>query len=159
MRVAIFGSRDLTYEGKRDVMQYVRSLQAGDVVISGGARGTDRIAERAALSLQMQVVSFRPVNMGGAEGWAIERLINDPWQNIIDAEQSTILPGRYPGFAPAAFVRNGYIVEWAEGGACFWDGVSKGTKDTLRKAQQAFGVNGVELFPVERPGPNRKVVT
>jgi hypothetical protein len=57
-----------------------------------------------------------------------------------------MLPERYPAFAPAAFVRNGYIVELAEKMALFWDGRSRGTKDTLRKAEAKFTPSGVDLF-------------
>jgi hypothetical protein len=57
-----------------------------------------------------------------------------------------MLPERYPAFAPAAFVRNGYIVELADRMALFWDGRSKGTKDTLRKAETKLTPTGVDLY-------------
>lgn len=46
MKVAIVGSRD--YHDWAKVREYVRALPFGSVVVSGGARGVDRIAENEA---------------------------------------------------------------------------------------------------------------
>ncbi len=48
MRVLIAGSRD--YPNLYEVSAYIRDLPIGDVIIVGGARGVDRIAEEAALA-------------------------------------------------------------------------------------------------------------
>ena len=140
MLVGIGGSRE--YPELQDVRDYVYQLDADDVVVSGGARGVDRTAEETAIECGLHVISFRPFNthMQTAKPWGILRMV---WQG--NAWTRTMLPERYPAFAPAAFVRNGYIVELADRVALFWDGRSKGTKDTLRKAEAKLTPAGVDL--------------
>jgi hypothetical protein len=143
MHVGFAGSRD--YPDLLQVGAYVTGLDDDDVVVSGGARGVDRTAEAMARDMDMQIVSFRPFNTGqGHRSWAIERVLE--WKGD---KRAQLLPERYPSFAAAAFVRNGYIVELAEKMVIFWDGHSNGTKDTLRKAQAKLGVAGVELYRME----------
>jgi predicted Rossmann fold nucleotide-binding protein DprA/Smf involved in DNA uptake len=45
-KIAIVGSRD--YDNLRNVRLYVLSLPEGTIIVSGGARGVDQAAERAA---------------------------------------------------------------------------------------------------------------
>jgi hypothetical protein len=143
MYVGFAGSRD--YPDLLQVGAYVTGLEDDDIVVSGGARGVDRTAEAMARDLDMRMVSFRPLNLvTGTKNWAIERVME--WKGD---RRSVVLPERYPSFAAAAFVRNGYIVELAEKMVVFWDGHSNGTRDTLRKAQAKLGVNGVELYRME----------
>lgn len=54
MRVAVVGSR--SWRDEERVFKVIRSLPPGAVVVSGGARGADRIAARCARSLQYAVV-------------------------------------------------------------------------------------------------------
>lgn len=54
-RVAIVGSRD--YPALGEVTAYVESLPAGTVVVSGGTRGVDQTAEKAARARGLTVVS------------------------------------------------------------------------------------------------------
>lgn len=134
MRVGFVGSRE--FPNLDAVRAAVEQLDADDIVVSGGARGVDRAAEAKALDLYLDVISFRPVNIGGdvrRDQWAIDRVMT----GIDGVPHRTTLPERYPSFAAAAFVRNGYIVELAERLCVFWDGRSRGTKDSLRKAQAA----------------------
>lgn len=56
MRIAIVGSRD--YKDLEAVRQYVRSLPDDTVVISGGARGVDRVAAAAARLRGLAVIEF-----------------------------------------------------------------------------------------------------
>jgi hypothetical protein len=141
MNVGIGGSRE--YPELQDVRDYVYQLPVGTVVVSGGARGVDRTAEETAMECGLHVISFRPFNthMTTAKPWGILRLLwnGNDWTRHM-------LPERYPAFAPAAFVRNGYIVELADRMALFWDGRSKGTKDTLRKAETKLTPTGVDLY-------------
>jgi hypothetical protein len=111
-----------------------------EVIVSGGARGVDSTAEREADNLLLPVISFRPFRTGGQ--YAIERWLIRPG----DVPERTVLPERYPTFAAAAFVRNGYIVELSELVLAFWDGESKGTADTIRKAKGSLGPDKVEVF-------------
>jgi hypothetical protein len=140
MYVGIGGSRE--YPELQDVRDYVYGLDADDVVVSGGARGVDRCAEETAVECGLHVVSFRPFNtqMAVPRPWGIVRLM---WQG--NEWTRHMLPERYPSFAPAAFVRNGYIVELSDRVALFWDGRSRGTKDTLRKAEAKLTPSGVDL--------------
>ena len=143
MYVGFAGSRD--YPDLLQVGAYVTGLEDDDCVVSGGARGVDRTAEAMARDMDMRIVSFRPFNLvTEARPWAILRVME--WKGD---KRDHLLPERYPSFAAAAFVRNGYIVELAEKVVIFWDGHSNGTKDTLRKAQAKLGVAGVELYRLE----------
>lgn len=130
MYVGVAGSRN--FPDLALVARVVELMEADDILVSGGARGVDSTAEARARGVHIPVLSFRPKNLVVENpGWCIERVVYD-----LEGEPArTNLPGRYPGFAPAAFVRNGFIVELAERMVIFWDGHSNGTKDTLRKAQ------------------------
>ena len=143
MYVGFAGSRD--YPDLLQVGGFVTGLEDDDCIVTGGARGVDSTAEAMALDLDMRVVSFRPFNtVQSMRPWAIIRAME--WKGDL---RTHLLPERYPSFAAAAFVRNGYIVELAERMVIFWDGHSNGTKDTLRKAQAKLGVAGVELYRLE----------
>lgn len=59
MRIAIIGSRD--YPDLDSVRQWVQSqMRAGDVLVSGGARGVDATAEAEAKRRGLEVLSIRP---------------------------------------------------------------------------------------------------
>jgi predicted Rossmann fold nucleotide-binding protein DprA/Smf involved in DNA uptake len=58
LRVAIVGSR--TYPSEPTVRAYVRSLPAGTVVVSGGARGVDSWAEDEARRCGLAVEVHKP---------------------------------------------------------------------------------------------------
>ena len=146
MNIGFAGSRDFPDLGL--VRKYVlNNLTSSDIVISGGARGVDRVAEDTALGADIGVLSFRPMNVdpGDRKPWVIERLAISE----LDVQPAYFYPERYSSFAAAAFVRNTYIVEASDRLVIFWDGHSHGTKDTLHKAQQKLGVAGVELIRVD----------
>ena len=103
VRVAIVGSRE--YPDWHQVYQYVETLPADAVVISGGARGVDRVAVEYARR---------------------RRLITE----VYPADWET--HGKSAGF-----IRNQTIVERADQIVAFWDGTSKGTADTIRRARAA----------------------
>lgn len=152
MWLGVAGSREIPKWMLHNLTDRIRSLEPGSVVVSGGARGVDRQAEHAANQFNVPVVSFRPYNTGiGEMPWAINRVITDPYAPIIAMETTYTLPERYRSFAAAAFVRNGYIVECSTDFHIVWDGHSRGTKDTLRKAQQHLGLDKVELERVDLP--------
>ena len=56
MRIAIVGSRD--YGDMTRVIDFVRSLDKLDVVVSGGARGVDTVAARTAQLCGLTVVEY-----------------------------------------------------------------------------------------------------
>lgn len=127
--VGIVGTR--SYPRLDRVKHFVATLPKDTIVVSGGARGVDRTGEETARRFGLHVVSFRPVETD--RGWAIERIFFDPYR----VEPSVIFAERYPNFAAAAFVRNGYIVEFADEVVAYWDGRSKGTRDSIAKARAA----------------------
>jgi predicted Rossmann fold nucleotide-binding protein DprA/Smf involved in DNA uptake len=58
VRVAIVGSREHTNE--KQVRAYVRTLEPGTVVVSGGAKGVDSWAVGEAEKLGLETVVFHP---------------------------------------------------------------------------------------------------
>lgn len=57
MNIAIVGSRD--YEDVSKVVAFVKELPKGTVVISGGARGVDTIAEASAQMFGLETKIFK----------------------------------------------------------------------------------------------------
>ncbi len=133
MKVAIIGSRN--YEAIGAIRGYVLSLPADTIVISGGASGVDRIAATAALARGLKVWEFKVDTIGlpefGTEGSKRE-------------------------FGIRAFQRNQKIVDKADRVVAFWDGISRGTLDTITRARRAgklalvFGHDG--LLEEQREG-------
>lgn len=58
MKIAIVGSRD--YPDIAAVRAYVALLPANTIIVSGGARGVDSIAENAARERGMECLIFKP---------------------------------------------------------------------------------------------------
>ena len=104
MKIAIVGSRE--YNNLGLVRRFIRSLPEGTIVVSGAARGVDRMAEFAAIK----------------HGYEVD--IKPP--NVLEH-----------GIPAALFIRNTEIVEASDKLVAFWDGHSKGTIDTLKKAKRA----------------------
>jgi hypothetical protein len=125
VRVAVVGSR--TFRNYRllcntlDALRHELGVDAGVTaspptvlmrLVSGGAQGADRMAERYAAENALDIDVHRP-----------------DWRpnGVYD-----------PG---AGLKRNGDIVAQADLVVAFWDGISTGTRDTMRKAEKA----GVEV--------------
>jgi hypothetical protein len=102
-RIAIVGSRG--YSDLEAVRRYIRGLPKNVTILSGGAPGVDRAAEREARRLGLHVVIYRA-----------------DWDKL----------GRGAGI-----VRNGTIVENCDRVVAFHDGVSRGTQNTIFRAQRA----------------------
>lgn len=105
-RVAIVGSRG--FQPLDVVREYVRTLPADAIVVSGGAPGVDLAAENEArrLGLKRQIYA--------AHWWT---------------------QGRFD--RAAGFRRNALIVAACDRLVAFWDGASEGTQDTIAKARAA----------------------
>lgn len=103
MIVAIIGSRD--FDRLDLVVDYVKALPKGTTVVSGGARGVDRIATLTAHSSGLTTRVWYPDWEGEGKG--------------------------------AGFARNSRIVDDCERLVAFWDGQSRGTLDSLKKAKAA----------------------
>lgn len=58
MKIAIVGSRK--YQDLEKVIDYVKNLPEGTVIVSGGASGVDTVAENAARARGLGVISIKP---------------------------------------------------------------------------------------------------
>jgi hypothetical protein len=106
VRIAIIGSRGWPFpETVRAVVRRLAEKDSSIVIVSGGARGVDSVAERAAKAAGLEVVVYEA-----------------DWDRH----------GRAAGM-----LRNTTIVEDADKVLVFWDGSSRGTADTVRKARVA----------------------
>lgn len=115
MRVAIVGSRDANILTLQKVREYVNSLPPDTVVVSGGARGVDKVAETTALERGLEVIVHTP-----------------NWDKY--------------GRKQAGFKRNALIVADAHYVAAFWDGHSRGTKNTIELALNAPHIIRVTVY-------------
>lgn len=102
-KVAIVGSRDYPHLGI--VRSYVKFLDRSTIVVTGGADGVDKAAEKTALDCGLTVIVH----------------IAD-WRKYGNS---------------AGPIRNQAIVNDADRVVAFWDGSSRGTRDTIRKAMKA----------------------
>jgi hypothetical protein len=112
---------------------FVRSLPEGVRIVSGGSAGVDSRAERAAIRYRRAFDSYRPRKQRDGT-WRIEVV-----SFTAEGEGSSLLlPEIFSWFTPAALWRNGEMVRVATVGVkAFWDGHSRGTADTIRKARAA----------------------
>lgn len=111
-RLAIVGSRHFPDLGA--VRAFVQGVHAQDPtveIVSGGAVGVDLGAQIEAQRLGMTVRVFLPL-----------------WRGP---------DGRGDYNPRAGFERNQTIVEYADEIVAFWDGISRGTQDAIRRAEAA----------------------
>jgi hypothetical protein len=102
MKVAIVGSRE--YLNLFKVRQYIQSLPIDTVIVSGGARGVDKCAEKVAQGIGLQ---------------------------------TEIYPADWHKYGKAAGMkRNQQIVEASDRVVAFWDGDSRGTRNTIEIAKK-----------------------
>lgn len=102
--VAVVGSRDVAPEAAELVRDFIASLPADAVIVSGGAGGVDSLAAESAHARGLRVVVY-PAD----------------WKKH----------GRRAGL-----IRNTQIVEDCTELVAFWNGVSRGTMDSVRKARE-----------------------
>jgi hypothetical protein len=101
MRVAVIGSRTFTdYEAVKRTLSAIKITE----IISGGAKGADKLGEQYAKENDIPTKIFIP-----------------DWDKNGKA---------------AGFMRNTDIVNEAELVIAFWDGQSKGTLDSIQKAEK-----------------------
>ncbi len=113
-RVAIVGSRD--YPQPDRVAAYVNQLPMNAVIVSGGAKGVDTVAEQAAKARRMKTVIY-PVDKTGLPPFGT--------------------PEGKKAFRDRAYARNADIVNAAERVVAFWHKESGGTANTIQLARQA----------------------
>ena len=105
MRIAIVGSRN--WPQLELVERYVQGLDDGTVVVSGGARGVDLVAEMTARRSGLIQVVVHPA-------WARDDGTTD---------------------RSAGHRRNELIVDLADEVVAFWDGISRGTAGAVSYAR------------------------
>lgn len=96
MKVAVVGSR--AYPDLERVRKYVRQLQPGTVLVSGGAGGVDSVAEATARGRGLEVQIFRPDYQRHGKGAPLVRN-----RQIMEAAQHVVVfwDGRSSGTANA----------------------------------------------------------
>lgn len=82
-RVAIVGSRD--FKNLDAVVEYVKSLPAGTIVVSGGARGVDTVAQETAFACGLQVTVYHPQwgKYGNSAGYRRNELIVNNCDRVV----------------------------------------------------------------------------
>ena len=83
LRLALIGSRD--YPDLERVRRFVDDLPLGTVVVSGGARGVDSAAERAAREAGLRVVVLEPdwAGLGRRAGLARNQDVVDQSDEVV----------------------------------------------------------------------------
>lgn len=118
-RVGVVGSRDIDADDEQWIRARVAQIVAtGRVVVSGGARGSDRCAREEALRLGGRVVEMLPVAVDERIGQpGVAQAINEGRLVLV----SDITPGHRAGgqsgcctFGRAAMRRNAYIYAGAD---------------------------------------------
>jgi len=103
--LAVVGGRDFSnYTLMCAKIDAIRARCTVATLVSGGARGADRLAERYARENELPILVLRP-------DWSLGR--------------------------GAGLLRNKEIVETADCVLAFWDGRSKGTKNTIERAEKS----------------------
>jgi predicted Rossmann-fold nucleotide-binding protein len=131
VKIAIVGSRDGVYLDS--VIAHVEAMHRRypeAIVVSGGAKGVDRVAENSARRLGHWVLSFRPIMVNAR--FCIQRVSLVPESfEVADVEYL----GEYEDFRDAAFARNTMIVKEADVVVAFTVG-SPGTAHSISEARR-----------------------
>jgi cell division ATPase FtsA len=109
--IGVVGSRE--FPDLALIADFIRALPGDVEIVSGGARGVDRIAERVARSLRRDVRIFAPQVPEGTDSES--------------KEGRKVVVG-------ALFARNDQIVSYSGEIVAFWDGHSTGTQHTIAGA-------------------------
>lgn len=107
MKIAIVGGRDFNdYELlKNELAKFTKENEISlNSILSGGAKGTDTLAEKFAAEMDIEIIIFKPNYEKYGRG--------------------------------ATIVRNSKIIENSDIVFAFWDGKSKGTLDSIKKAEK-----------------------
>lgn len=133
-RLVIVGSRG--YPLLDLVRSFVQRLKPETVIVSGGARGIDSAAEAAALERGSRVISIRPYEFDSIYGRKEYSI--DIWSSFTVSLKERIGPPCFRSYGQAAMFRNGWIVGLSDGLVAFWDGKSRGTRDSIERANRSL---------------------
>jgi predicted Rossmann-fold nucleotide-binding protein len=130
MKTIIAGSRNI----RATLYDIAKAVNASGFaiteVVSGGAKGIDRLGENWALAHNIPVKQFFP-----------------DWKNL-DTPNAIVKSNQYGQYnALAGFDRNEKMAEYAEALIAIWDGSSNGTKDMITRM-----INHGKRFHVELMG-------
>jgi hypothetical protein len=128
MKVAVVGSRNYPDEGKVNIARLVSELPDETILVSGGARGVDEIAEKCHAARGGRVFSFRVRQEG--EQWGVEF-----WDFGGAKPQIVFFDDFFATKKDALFYRNTLIAHECDEMHAFWNGYSKGTLFTTDFAQ------------------------
>lgn len=110
MRIGIVGSRHFNdYEKFVGILSAFGFDNDNNIIISGGAKGADTLAKYFAEDCNLQYVEYKPKVNDNSKKWE---------------------------FVKAAHARNELIVTNSDVIIAFWDGDSRGTEDTIKKARE-----------------------
>jgi hypothetical protein len=118
MKIAIVGSRN--FKDIQKIKDLVNSFPADTIIISGGAPGVDTAAELAGKARGLQVLSIK------AE-----------WNDLSHSDAFIKIDSYGKKYdAKAGHRRNEDIIKAADEIYAFWDGVSKGTLNSIGHARR-----------------------
>lgn len=130
MKIAVIGSR--TFLDKDLLFKTLDMIKGKTVIVSGGAPGADRLAEHYAETVGLA-----------------KEIYKAEWNNLLHPEAVVRFKYGREYDANAGFRRNKTIVDNADLVVAFWDGKSKGTKNSLEYAKKMGKNVKVILFKKE----------
>lgn len=146
MIVAVVGSRD--WPDLERVKCYVTKLAAkypDTVLVSGGARGVNQMAEKVALWSGLELISYRPYEFETINGarreteFSVETVTQGARaQEIVVAMNRRINPPTFKSYGQCAYFRNTWIAQDCEILVAFSYRNSRGTQRSIRLARE-FG--------------------
>ena len=143
MRIAVVGSRDYSsYEEVKKLIQRISARYPDAEFVSGGCRGVDSWAIQCARVLGHDTFEYKVVEVkrdGPFKGkffTSYQFTLADGGAGINPMCNNVTGTGFYDTFRECAMKRNGYVVK-ADVVVAVWDGFSRGTYDSVKKAQLA----------------------
>jgi hypothetical protein len=135
LKVGIVGSRVYPHEKHSDIARYVASLPEGTILVSGGAKGVDQLAESCHKG---RVWSFRPKADPDKDSYGVEL-----WDFGGKNPSVVFFDSFLADYKDACLYRDMLIAHECDELVAFWNGYSKGTVHT---ANFAKGIGKVVTF-------------
>ena len=126
MKIAVIGSRNFPDSRKVDVARFVGSLPSDTIIVSGGAKGVDQLAENAAPG---RVFSFRTFG-NDSDGYGVEF-----WDYGGRSPNTRRFDQIFADKKSALIYRDWLIAHECDELAAFWNGYSRGTQLTATFAK------------------------
>jgi len=148
LKIGIIGTRETTgftdYHEIRDLVARLHAKYPNMTLISGGARGVDSLAENAAMGEKIRHVKiYRPVHSQNHDSYfvSLKQEFHTPDGKYYGGTVSPLCDnitgeGHYKTRIAAIWARNKMICEDADILVGVWNGISRGTRGTLRMMMQ-----------------------